>query len=242
MNKTPPPRTIPENLNEAFTCQGRIPVEHCYVDESFFADKPAVYEKDAVDQYIRSAHERRQNYYGITDQYLYQALEQFPICGLEVGVIGSTTPWYESIALAFGALPTSIDYNKIDSRDARIRSLSLEEYRQNPVQFDALFSISSFEHDGLGRYGDPIRPEGDFSAMEMAKGMLRPGGLLYLALPVGRDLILWNCHRVYGALRLPRLLQGWEVIGSFGFSMQDLEQYQDGTTHQPLFICKKPSF
>lgn len=240
MARTPPPKAIPEHLYNEFTCRGVISVEYGYTDESFFADTPAVYERETVDQYMRFANERRVNYYGATDQYLYHALEKFPICGQEVAIMGSTTPWYESIALSFGALPTSIDYNKIDSRDARIRSLSVEEYRQNPVQFDALISISSFEHDGLGRYGDPLCPNGDLSAMTQAKQMVREGGYLFLAVPVGKDLIVFNRHRVYGRVRLPMLLRGWEIVGTVGFSSSDLDQYQDGTTHQPLFICRKP--
>ncbi len=240
MSHNPPPRTIPLEQYEAFTHERKIPVEYTYVDESFFRDRPPVYEKEVVDQYIPHVHARKNNYYGITDQYLYQALEMFPIEGKSVGIMGSTTPWYESIAIAFGASPTTIDYNKIISHDPRIQSLSVEEIRANPVEFDALISISSFEHDGLGRYGDPINPDGDLLAMEKAKEMLKPGGHLFLAIPVGRDLLNWNVHRVYGALRLPQLLKGWEVLGSWGFSMTDLDQYLDGTTHQPLFLCKKP--
>lgn len=240
MTRTPPPRFIPPEHYEGFTLQRRIPVEYGYVDESFFRDNPPVYEKETVDQYVENALARKNNYYGVTDQYLYQALETAPIAGKPVAILGSTTPWYESIAIAFGAYPTTIDYNKIVSHDPRIQSLSIEEYKKDPIAFDALISISSFEHDGLGRYGDPINPDGDLLAMQNAKEMLKPGGYLFLAIPVGRDLLFWNERRVYGSLRLPRLFEGWDVVGSWGFSRTDLQQYLDGTTHQPVFLCRKP--
>ena len=239
-NQSPPPRTIPKDMYEKFTCQKKIPVEYGYTDESFFRDRPSVYEKDMIDQFVQFAREKKVNYYGRTDQYLYQALNLIPIVGKQVAVIGSTTPWYESVALAYGAFVTTIDYNKIVSCDARIKSLSVEEYQQNPMLFDVLFSISSFEHDGLGRYGDPISPDGDLLAMKNAKKMLKPGGHLFLAIPVGKDLMVWNRHRVYGPIRLPMLLQGWELLCSIGFSVYDLKQPLDGTEHQPLFVCLNP--
>lgn len=78
--------------------------------------------------------------------------------------------------------------------------------------FDVAFSISSFEHDGLGRYGDPLNPEGDFRAMKEMAATVAPGGYLILSVPVGADLLAWNCHRVYGRKRLPMLLAGWTVM------------------------------
>ena len=47
---------------------------------------------------------------------------------------------------------------------------------------------------------------------------LRPGrGRLLLSAPVGPDLLVWNLHRRYGPLRLPRLLGGWEEEGRLGW-------------------------
>jgi hypothetical protein len=41
--------------------------------------------------------------------------------------------------------------------------------------FDVVLSISSFEHDGLGRYGDPLNPDGDMAAMRSTRRLLKPG-------------------------------------------------------------------
>ena len=108
--------------------------------------------------------------------------------------------------------------------------------------FDAAFSISSFEHDGLGRYGDPINPDGDLQAMEKTKRMLKPGGLLLLAVPVGCDVIVWNAHRIYGPKRLARLLEGWDILDAFGFN-QSLFYINDAMhtyygNDQPLFVLR----
>ncbi len=50
---------------------------------------------------------------------------------------------------------------------------------------DRALSLSSFDHDGLGRYGDPINPIGDLVAMETVKQDLRSDGLLFLTVPIG---------------------------------------------------------
>lgn len=40
---------------------------------------------------------------------------------------------------------------------------------------DFAFVYSSWEHDGLGRYGDPIDPWGDIKAMQRASCYVKPG-------------------------------------------------------------------
>ena len=88
-------------------------------------------------------------------------------------------------------------------------------------KFDVVFSISSFEHDGLGRYGDPINPTGDIEAMINVKSMLKKDGILFLAVPVGVDTIFWNAHRIYGKHRFPKLIDGWEIIDKVSFHEKD---------------------
>ena len=68
----------------------------------------------------------------------------------------------------------------------------------------------------LTRYGDPLDPDADLTSMQQAARWLRPGGLFVLAMPIGRDCIVWNSNRVYGRLRLAALLEGWHVVGFFG--------------------------
>jgi hypothetical protein len=40
---------------------------------------------------------------------------------------------------------------------------------------------------------------------------MKPGGVLLLTVPVGRDAVFAPLCRVYGAQRLPRLLEGYRV-------------------------------
>eukprot|EP00997_Jenningsia_sp_PLL12_P007539 NODE_4193_length_688_cov_7.489828_g3561_i0.p3 GENE.NODE_4193_length_688_cov_7.489828_g3561_i0~~NODE_4193_length_688_cov_7.489828_g3561_i0.p3 ORF type:complete len:110 (-),score=22.14 NODE_4193_length_688_cov_7.489828_g3561_i0:34-363(-) len=47
--------------------------------------------------------------------------------------------------------------------------------------------------------------------MEEMRTVVRPGGLLVLAVPVGADRIFFNLHRQYGVRRIPRLIRNWTV-------------------------------
>lgn len=53
------------------------------------------------------------------------------------------------------------------------------------------------EHIGLGRYGDPLDPDGDLKAAAELHRVLAPGGNLLFVVPVGRPRIVFNAHRVY---------------------------------------------
>ncbi|MBS0620551.1 MAG: DUF268 domain-containing protein [Verrucomicrobia bacterium] len=233
-----PPALIPLDLYEQYTLNDSIPVEYWYKDESCSPDQPTIYTSDQIDTFIPMAKAKQTQYYGSTDTWLYAALEKHldKVQGKDVAVMGSIIPWYESILLAYGAKTTTIDYNPIKTNDPRLKLLTVAEFDANPQKFDAVVSISSFEHDGLGRYGDPLDPDGDMKAMEKTKGMLKEGGLLFLAVPIGKDRLVWNLHRIYGQLRLKKLLKGWRVVGHHGFAFDDLRDDSRGATHQPVFV------
>ena len=95
----------------------------------------------------------------------------------------------------------------------------------------------------MGRYGDPLSPDGDLLAIDDVRTrLLRPGGLLFLSLPVGPDLLVWNAMRRYGPLRLPLMLEGWEVSDKFGWEEEALTRVGPLTpTFEPLWVLRHPT-
>jgi len=152
--------------------------------------------------------------------------------------MGSIKPWYEAVCIHFGGIPITIEYNVITPPDNRLKMVHINNANKEPL-FDAAFSISSFEHDGLGRYGDPINPNGDFKAMRELKSIVKKDGLLFLAVPTGKDKLVWNAHRKYGKIRLPYLIDGWKLIDQEGFDEREFEKDtgQSGV-YQPVFVLK----
>ena len=138
----------------------------------------------------------------------YAALDKHPIDGKRVLVAGSISPWLEAVALAYGAASVvTTDYQpiRIAPGAARLTFKHMDEMAWARERFDAVLSFSSVEHDGLGRYGDPLDPRGDFEALKEFARWLAPEGLLFLGIPVvlaGQPgTVESNCHRLYGARR-----------------------------------------
>lgn len=233
-----PPRMIPPELYDAFTLNGQVPVSDLYFDETTSSSTPRVYTIKHINELLQKIAKRETFYYGSTDTWLYTAFDKYSdfIKGKQVAVMGSVLPTYESIVLSWQGYPTAIDYNTIISKHPHLKAMTVAEYNKNPIQFDAIVSISSYEHDGLARYGDPLNPIGDLLAMEKTKKMLKKNGLLFLAVPMGKDRIYWNAHRIYGPLRFPMLIDGWEVMDCFGFDFSDFDI--DGEHHQPVFVLR----
>lgn len=239
-----PPVLPPADLCDAYTLGDRIPVSRWYFDDK--SDKEQSYQhrtRDEITSFMEEIENQQTYYYGQTDTWLYSALQTFPIKDKRVLLMGSNVPWYESVCLVHGAAEcVTLEYNELSYEHERLTTVTVEEYERDPGKygkFDMVWSISSFEHDGLGRYGDPLNPSADLEAMAKAASYLRPDGLMVVSVPVGKDEVRWNEGRVYGRIRLPMLLSGWDLVGTEGFSDSDLDKVVRSHSHQPVFVVKR---
>jgi hypothetical protein len=172
-----PPAQIPATLLDQFTMNGKAEVEYNYLDATYPSNYPLIYTDAEIDHYIsvisqnlaRPSNQREWFIYGTLDEWVCDALKRYPLKDSSVVNMGSLTPWYESMLIHFGAKPTTIDYNPITLRTDRMQFMTIEQWEHERTLFDAGFSISSFEHDGLGMYGDPLDPDGDLKAMRKMK-------------------------------------------------------------------------
>ena len=62
---------------------------------------------------------------------------------------------------------------------------------------DSLSCLHALEHFGLGRYGDPIDPNGFERGFVNMVGLLREDGVFYLSVPVGIERVEFNANRVF---------------------------------------------
>ena len=63
---------------------------------------------------------------------------------------------------------------------------------------DSISCLHAIEHFGLGRYGDPVDPDGHQKGLSNLVTMLEVGGTLYISFPIGRqNEIHFNAHRVF---------------------------------------------
>ncbi|EKX52156.1 hypothetical protein GUITHDRAFT_133881 [Guillardia theta CCMP2712] len=229
-----PPRYMPDHLEAEYLDDYEIGPAYKYRDDSV----PSIYYSfpKYVLEELKQMVRRRQagTNYADVDAMLYELFDDDSeggvwetMQGQDVVIIGSLVPWYEIFALEHGASHAyTIEYNEVDHHYPGITTVTPDEYwglGEGRQKFKVGFSISSIEHDGLGRYGDPLDPQGDFRAMRQLEDILEEGGILLLAIPVGRDLVVWNCHRVYGEYRLTKLLSRWTVERILGLNPDMLQ-------------------
>jgi len=168
-------------------------------------------------------------------------LASYPIAGKSVLISGLEACNCDMISMSQGASKVYVaDYQPIIHDHPQVFSYSVHDFEKQGIQVDVIFSISSFEHDGLGRYGDPLVPDGDLAAMRNVGKFLKPDGIMLFAVPVGPDCIVINAHRIYGKIRLPMILDGWEVLDSFGYDSAMLEgPASTSSVGQPVFVLRK---
>lgn len=109
---------------------------------------------------------------------------------------------------------TSVDVRKCKrpGADQLIVGNVLEADLFPPESFDAIVSVSTIEHIGLGFYGDPLDLEGDTIAMRHLRAWMRPEGWLYFDVPYRKAgyALKSNKFRMYDDAALQtRLLTGW---------------------------------
>lgn len=99
---------------------------------------------------------------------------------------------------------------------------------------DSLSSLNALEHFGLGRYGDPIDPDGHRKGFANMARMVRAGGAFYFSVPISnRQRVEFNAHRLFA---VPYLLGLFEEHGfdvrSFHYvdDQGELEAFVDHST------------
>lgn len=76
----------------------------------------------------------------------------------------------------------------------------------------SLSSLHALEHIGLGRYGDPINPGSYLKAASEMHRILAPGGNFYFSVPIGRQRICFNAHRVFNPFNVLKMFNGLRLV------------------------------
>jgi SAM-dependent methyltransferase len=142
--------------------------------------------------------------------------------------IGSRVDGFVAHLLVFMSV-TAIDIRPLESHIGGLTFLQDDATELSRIQSNSVDSLSTLhvaEHFGLGRYSDPIDPSACFKFMDSLQRVLRPGGRLYFSVPVGRERVEFNAHRVFAPQTILDTFSALQLI-SFSFVGDDGSFYED---------------
>jgi SAM-dependent methyltransferase len=132
--------------------------------------------------------------------------------GPKVHVDISSSLYFSGIVSAFCPVqfydyrPADINLTGFESGAADLLKLPFPDGSIN-----SLSCMHVVEHVGLGRYGDPLDPNGDLKAISELQRVLAPGGNLFFVVPVGRPKVMFNAHRIYAHDQIREYFSGLEL-------------------------------
>ncbi|MBD2260782.1 DUF268 domain-containing protein [Pseudanabaena sp. FACHB-2040] len=118
--------------------------------------------------------------------------------------------------------PLSLKLEGLNFREGSILALPFADQ-----SVESLSSLCVVEHIGLGRYGDPLDPNGTEKALAELKRVLKPNGDLYLSLPLDdENKVFFNAHRAFQEEYLKKVFKPLEVVESRYIYGNNLLDYQ----------------
>lgn len=152
--------------------------------------------------------------------------------------IGSRIDGFIAHLLSAGIRVNMIDIRPFPGEIENLFTVVDDATMLNNIEDNSLGSLSalcSLEHFGLGRYGDPIDPEACFRCFAQIQKKMKPGGKVYIAVPVGKERVEFNAHRVFYASTIVEAFHELELIefscaaeGKIEYNL-DLHKYDEDT-------------
>jgi len=238
---------IPDELLDRYTLNNKIEILSYYFDDRNTSKEynwNDEFISNWVDNFtpenIKNNKQGWEPYYG-TSKFILEAIEKYNITNMKVAVVGTLEPWIEAILLNFNNTVSTIEYNipKNDIKNYKLDLINYNDFKNTKNLYDCIITFSSIEHSGLGRYGDPLNPEGDIIAMNDIYNNLKKNGLVIWGAPVGEDKLFWNAHRIYGKIRLELIFDNFNDIEWLGYDKETLLNSKHFEIIQPVVILEK---
>lgn len=102
--------------------------------------------------------------------------------------------------------PLQVSLPGLTSMAGNILALSFAD-----ASIGSLSCLHVIEHIGLGRYGDPFDPKGSVKAALELQRVVKRDGSLFLSLPIGRERVCFNAHRVHSPLTVLAMFQDMKL-------------------------------
>ena len=124
--------------------------------------------------------------------------------------VGSRIAGFVSHVAAFREIEVFDIRELPESRHTNIKFVQKDLMNHSETEIsDSVSCLHAIEHFGLGRYGDPIDPQGHLVGIKNIINMVEKNGTLYISFPIGfKDSVHFNAHRVFH----PMSIFEWEGV------------------------------
>ena len=125
----------------------------------------------------------------------------------------SSSLYFNAIASAFIPIKfydyrvTNLSLNGLDCGYSDLTDLGFSD-----GSIESLSCMHVIEHIGLGRYGEPLDPNGDLRAFKELNRVLSPKGSLLLVVPIGMPVLQFNAQRIYSFNQIADIFSDLHLI------------------------------
>jgi SAM-dependent methyltransferase len=106
------------------------------------------------------------------------------------GFIGHILPFCRVKYVDLRPLPNEVD--NLHFLRGSVLNLPFGDYSVGSIS-----CLHVLEHVGLGRYGDPVDPQGYSRGAKELGRVLSAGGILLIGVPTGRERLCFDAHRIF---------------------------------------------
>jgi hypothetical protein len=103
------------------------------------------------------------------------------------------------------------DIRRLDYKIPNVKFTQLDLMKKIPKELEescnSLSCLHTLEHFGLGRYGDTIDLDGYILGLNQMKKLVKSNGYFFLSVPVGRQRVEFNAHRIFDPNHILALLK-----------------------------------
>jgi len=126
-----------------------------------------------------------------------------------------------------------IDIRPIKSKVANINFRQFDlmsSYGKPDFQYESVSCLHALEHFGLGRYGDPLNPNGYIDGFSNIDKLLKSNGVLYLSVPISNyQRIEFHSQRIFH----PRTIT--ELYSKYDYKLESFHYVDDnGDLHENI--------